>query len=221
MSDEQITIKKRKSRIESEKRILDAALSVFSEVGFEGASIQMIAARANVNSALIIRYFGSKSDLLKAIILSGCEEGFSEFKDSPPADNLEDEIYRFFLSEINIDFEHYDFIRLVYMRTIVDPEIQEVVKKIIHAGEFRDDLVDCLRPFQERGEIRADIDLKEVSQVLLHHSFGFGTLIHLMHVKCRVMIESKAKLAAKIFASGLRSVEKSPRNEQDPVREPS
>ncbi|MTI54298.1 TetR/AcrR family transcriptional regulator [Geosporobacter ferrireducens] len=53
---------------ESKQRILDAALDVFFEVGFEGARVSDIAKRAQVNQALIYYYFKSKEELLTALI---------------------------------------------------------------------------------------------------------------------------------------------------------
>lgn len=46
--------------------ILDHAELVFGELGFEGANMREIAARAGVNQALIRYYFGSKVDLFDA-----------------------------------------------------------------------------------------------------------------------------------------------------------
>lgn len=48
---------------DSRSRILAAAVEVFGELGYEGATIRAIAARAEVDSALVHHYFGSKADL--------------------------------------------------------------------------------------------------------------------------------------------------------------
>ena len=50
------------------ERILDAALQVFSERGFEGAKTREIAARADTNLGLIKYYFDSKEKLWKATV---------------------------------------------------------------------------------------------------------------------------------------------------------
>jgi AcrR family transcriptional regulator len=44
-------------------RLLDAARVVFAAHGYDGATLRNIAAQANTNVALVIRYFGSKEDL--------------------------------------------------------------------------------------------------------------------------------------------------------------
>jgi AcrR family transcriptional regulator len=202
--DEKDPRKKRKSRIETEKKILDAALSVFSEMGFEAASIQMIAAKAEVNSALINRYFGSKSELLKSIILQGCEGNFSYYACGSCAMTLEDEIYRFFLSEIKIDYEHFEFMRLVFVRAALDPEI-EMVLSSVHPTNGREDLAKCLLDFQKSGDIAPDVDLMQLSLILNLHALGFGTMIHLQPRLDQRLMEGRARLSAKIFADGLKT----------------
>jgi len=46
------------------ERILDAALAVFSERGFEGGTIRQIAHKAGVAEGLIYHYFSNKEALL-------------------------------------------------------------------------------------------------------------------------------------------------------------
>jgi AcrR family transcriptional regulator len=48
--------------------ILDAARRVFSEVGFDRATVRVIAAEAGVDPALIHHYFGTKDELFAASI---------------------------------------------------------------------------------------------------------------------------------------------------------
>ena len=48
---------------ETQEKILDAALVVFTERGFEGASTHEIAERAGVHQPLILYHFGSKENL--------------------------------------------------------------------------------------------------------------------------------------------------------------
>lgn len=52
----------------SRQKILDAALDVFYEVGFDGARVDMIAKRAGVNQALIYYYFKNKEELFTEMV---------------------------------------------------------------------------------------------------------------------------------------------------------
>jgi AcrR family transcriptional regulator len=50
--------------------ILQAAERLFTQLGFDGASVRDIAKEANVNVAMISYYFGSKERLLEALIIT-------------------------------------------------------------------------------------------------------------------------------------------------------
>jgi AcrR family transcriptional regulator len=47
----------------TEQRIRDAARALFSELGYDRTTIRAIAARAEIDPALVIQYFGSKDKL--------------------------------------------------------------------------------------------------------------------------------------------------------------
>ncbi|MBU2982147.1 TetR family transcriptional regulator C-terminal domain-containing protein [Lentibacter algarum] len=61
---------KRPTRIQREKtrEILEAALDVFSERGFRGSTIDMIATRAGLSKPNILYYFDSKEAIHKALL---------------------------------------------------------------------------------------------------------------------------------------------------------
>jgi AcrR family transcriptional regulator len=56
------------TRPDTRARILDAALDVFSETGFEGSSLQQIADRLDLTKAALYYYFRSKDELLQALV---------------------------------------------------------------------------------------------------------------------------------------------------------
>ena len=67
---------------DSRQRILDAALDVFYEAGFDGARVDEIAKRAGVNQALIYYYFKSKEGLFKELIHLNIDEMILVKKDA-------------------------------------------------------------------------------------------------------------------------------------------
>lgn len=54
--------------MDKRQHIISNALELFAEKGFEGCSIRDIAARAEVNVAMVNYYFGSKEKLFEAIV---------------------------------------------------------------------------------------------------------------------------------------------------------
>jgi AcrR family transcriptional regulator len=53
---------------DKQEHIMNAAIELFAEKGFEGSSIRDLAARADVNVAMVNYYFGSKDKLFGAIV---------------------------------------------------------------------------------------------------------------------------------------------------------
>ncbi len=76
------------------QQILDAAVHLFYEVGFEAASLRDLAARVGINKATIYHYFESKEEILSYIVsevgqalLNGVRVGAAV--DGPPLEALE------------------------------------------------------------------------------------------------------------------------------------
>ncbi len=55
---------------EKQESILNAAEELFAKKGFVGTTVRAIAAKANVNVAMISYYFGSKEKLLQSLLLN-------------------------------------------------------------------------------------------------------------------------------------------------------
>lgn len=63
-----------KRSLESRQKILDAAEQLFSQQGFDGASIRDIAKRAGVQGALVHHHGGSKEALFHTVVARRAEE---------------------------------------------------------------------------------------------------------------------------------------------------
>ncbi|MEC8039206.1 MAG: TetR family transcriptional regulator [Pseudomonadota bacterium] len=64
-----MTQAKKRDAAATQQRILEAAQRVFHEEGYDGATTREIARRAEVNIALITRYFGSKIGLFEKAVI--------------------------------------------------------------------------------------------------------------------------------------------------------
>ncbi|MDR0807691.1 MAG: TetR/AcrR family transcriptional regulator [Gemmobacter sp.] len=71
--------RREQNRIEKSRRILSAALSVFAETGYSGASMDEIAQRAKVSKPTLYQYFGSKEQLFGAILSQERDEMLDAF----------------------------------------------------------------------------------------------------------------------------------------------
>ena len=84
-------------RRRTEATILEAARQLFAESGFERATIRAVAARAGIDPALVMQYYGSKEGLFAAAAKwSGEHETvLGASKDQVPAAALRDMIEKF------------------------------------------------------------------------------------------------------------------------------
>ncbi len=121
---------------ETRQRIVEAALDVFTERGFDGASTRQIASRAGVNHGLIPYYFGSKKKLWQAAV----DDAFGDMQveidallgeagDLAPRDR----VARMIRAHVRYVARRPAFVRLMYeegkrrgerMRWIVDRHVQ-------------------------------------------------------------------------------------------------
>jgi AcrR family transcriptional regulator len=62
-----MAVTERKSREIRREEILDAAMAVFAEQGYHGASTEEIARRAGISQPYVFRLFGTKKDLFIAV----------------------------------------------------------------------------------------------------------------------------------------------------------
>lgn len=72
--------------MELHRKILHAAVRVFSEVGFRGATTRRIAQEAGVSEITLFRHFGSKGKLLQEAILAAAAEAPDPALPELPAD---------------------------------------------------------------------------------------------------------------------------------------
>lgn len=103
---------------ESRQRILDAARAEFSEKGFDGARVDGIAKRAEVNKALIYYYFKSKDELLQELLRTFLEERRTQRPTKvtdPDLVDLPSQIAQF---DVQFLFERRDILRIALMEDL-------------------------------------------------------------------------------------------------------
>lgn len=102
----------------SRQRILDAARAEFAEKGFDGARVDEIAKRAQVNKALIYYYFKSKDELLQELLRRFLEERRQRRPDQvtdPGLADLPSQIAQF---DLDFLFERRDILRIALMEDL-------------------------------------------------------------------------------------------------------
>jgi AcrR family transcriptional regulator len=122
-----------RKRLTAEQRreaILDAALEVFAQRGFNGSSIDEIAHAAGVSKALIYEHFPSKRDLHVSLLERHTQEIFERLAESAATSDPGEVRLRAGVDAF-LDFvEHRrDAFRMLF-RDAVEPEVAEIVASV-------------------------------------------------------------------------------------------
>jgi len=104
--------------------ILEAAIELFAEKGFQGASISLLAKKAGISKGLVYNYFSNKDDLVKEVIDQGMIKMFEHF--TLPSDVFTDaDMDRLINQNFNLLDESPHYWQL-YFSVIMQPEIMKL-----------------------------------------------------------------------------------------------
>ncbi|MFN3603579.1 MAG: TetR/AcrR family transcriptional regulator [Leptonema sp. (in: bacteria)] len=160
--------KKRISRKDTKRLIIEAAYKEFSEKGYDGARMQKIAQRANINKAMLHYYFKDKETLYETVI-----EYFHDlFNRIIEEENIQAKGRITFLQNTveayyKIFFEYSDF-RKIFIQELANG--LKTMKKILtkqNPKEFHNILekfflLTKIKELQTQKEIRSDIEPEQI-----------------------------------------------------------
>lgn len=114
-------------RTEKKARIMQAALEVFSEEGFDRASVSKIAGRAGVSKGLMYNYFKNKEELIKTIFIDAMSKLMSSFVGSREMIPTKEE-FALFIKKSMADFKN----NLPYWKMYFSVMMQANVMQMVH-----------------------------------------------------------------------------------------
>ena len=126
------TTQERVHPAERRERLLDAALEVFLERGYAGATVRTIAHRAGVTEGLIYHYFSGKRELLLALLRerspAAAAVGLGEHPTKKRLDAALEDLMRRVLDAFENDS---DVLLLLFGEAMVDDEVAAVWAEIV------------------------------------------------------------------------------------------
>jgi len=143
----------KRSGIESKKRILAAAIKIFSEYGYKGTSMRMIAGRAQISVGGLYLYYKSKEDLYLTLMENRLDDLTGKAREALKGIKDPAEAMRTFLTlRLNYAREHKEIILALgrdhgfgfgieIKRKFFRQQrriIEEILKKGIASGIFRE-----------------------------------------------------------------------------------
>jgi len=149
---------RRRTRIQEEKEriILDAALEVFSTFGFRGATVDQVAARADMTKPNLLYYFRRKQDLYLAVLQRTLDEWLEPLRAIDPDGDPQQEIVSYVDRKLVMSRDKPEASRLFALEMLQGAPVMGTVL----SGELKD-LVDekaaVIRRWAAEGRL-ADVD---------------------------------------------------------------
>jgi AcrR family transcriptional regulator len=187
---------------ETAQRIIQAAARVFSQHGFAGATTRAIAAEASVNEVTLFRHFGSKKNLMLAVINQ--RSVMPEVRTALTGQLTGD--YRQDLLHIGTHFlaltaERRNEILMTLFEAQRLPEIRDIIAEV--PRQRQEALGQYLRQQIERDVVR-DMDPDLAAQAFLGMLFAYATSYLMLAGPdgSKTPLETVAALFVDIFVEG-------------------
>jgi AcrR family transcriptional regulator len=146
--------KKKKTK----RAILDSAISLFNEKGYDNTSIEQISQKAGVGKGTIYSYFNSKKSIIKGF----CEYELEKIHHQLVAQSNEDssvldQMLIIFMTEFDHVTQNPEFGRL-YLRETLFPDDEGRNGAADFDEKYFEILFPILERGQQRGELREDVE---------------------------------------------------------------
>ena len=150
---------------EKEQKILEAAIDVFSEKGFSGATTSEIAKRAGVAEGTIFHYFKVKKDILRSILIQMISlagepviiEGVGKILLDTGNKDLREVLKSFINDRLQLIESLFPMIKIVITEALYHEDIREAFLENVTSRGVEIFTI-FHRQMVERGLIRKDVD---------------------------------------------------------------
>ncbi len=158
--------------LRTRRRILAAALRLFSRDGFHGTSVRSLARSVGLTEAALYYHFPSKRAIVEALYE---ERGFmvalEELEHLPGNIPLGEQLAANAQASARLWDKNADFLRVVIMEVLRgNREAQAVHHELM--GRWRRGILDLLTRYQARGEVDRSIDAVQAANTWVYLMFG-------------------------------------------------
>lgn len=191
---------------ETRQAIIQAAITLFSEKGFEKTSIEELAKAAGIGKGTIYGYFQTKSDILHAF----CEDELELLHQALTgnADKgipIVQQMVRIYMAEFFKITENREFARL-FMQQMTFPRDVDLKRHLEHENNYFGLLFPLLEKAQERGELRRELDLLHITG----HFYGLYLLLVSAWFTGRIKTEDAEDALHTLFCQALEGLQPRP-----------
>ena len=162
---------KNKDRLATEIRLLEAAEYVFSKHGFKGATTRMIAKKADVNVALIARYFDGKYGLMLKFIEKKATECRVITLDYPPQETLALESKCFAKQRIQFFITDISLFKIVMVQFLTDPKFLKKFHESLIIFESHPAFEERLKALLVKANITPTLEVSQIVEIIEDYIF--------------------------------------------------
>lgn len=147
-------------------KVLAAARRLFSEEGYEGATIRDIAAAAGMSTGAVFANFTDKSDLFREIMTADCEAlGEAMREAAAKGRGVEDALLKIFLAGYGFYKSRLPLARAAFSVSWT-PDGGQILRGLGPVQAMQDLFTEQLNLAVERGELSQEAEVKLRSQML-------------------------------------------------------
>jgi AcrR family transcriptional regulator len=147
----------------TQKAIVEAAITLFNENGYESTSIEQIAKAAGIGKGTVYGYFETKKDIIKGFCDYEIEKIHWELVNNTDENaTILDQMLTIYMTEFKHVTKNKEFGRL-YMREAVFPNDIDLEKELEMDDKYFQLLFPIFEKGQKRGELRKDVELLHIT----------------------------------------------------------
>lgn len=192
-----------------QKKILEAALELFSEKGFASTSTNAIAKKAGVSEGLIFKYFRNKKYLLFKLVqpiaikvLFPTTIRHSQEIPSKDHEKMENLLVALLRERLDFMLKHKQIVRTVIQEIGLHKEIQNELKANLEAS-VEIPLKKQFEKFQDLGEIR-QMEFQTFLCLIMSCFMGLILLQIMLDTKANFNLENEIYQTIKTLTQGLK-----------------
>lgn len=163
---------KNKDRLATEERLLEAAEYIFSKHGFKGATTRMIAKKADVNVALIARYFDGKYGLMIKFIEKKAIECRIIEMDFPPQETLAAECKCFARQRIQFFLTDISILKIIMVQFLTDSKFLKKFHESLIIFESHPAFEARINAFLAKGKMNTDLEASQIVEIIEDYIFS-------------------------------------------------
>jgi AcrR family transcriptional regulator len=156
---------RRERSLDTRRRLVRAAARLWSENGYDATTVEELCAEAGVGRTTFYLYFESKEQLLLELTHATAKGVAADVEDAVTTGTLDEQLRAFVDGLVRRMETVPKSLAALTMRTAIASSFK-LTEATTDVVLFDDIFAGIIRDAQERGELRADVDSREIGDVL-------------------------------------------------------